>query len=95
MEMNLMEYVPSHLAILIACIYVVGVFLKKLNSVPDKYITIILMLFGITFAVLLSIINAQYKVALDVIVYGILQGICCWGISVGINQTAKQLSKND
>ena len=53
------------------------------------------MLFGITFAVLLSIINAQYKVALDVIVNGILQGICCWGISVGINQTAKQLSKND
>ena len=64
MEMNLMEYVPSHLAILIACIYVVGVFLKNLNSVPDKYITIILMLFGITFAVLLSIINAQYKVCL-------------------------------
>ncbi|MEW9989505.1 phage holin family protein, partial [Clostridium butyricum] len=43
-----MEFVPSHLAILIACIYVVGVFLKNLNSVPDKYITIILMLFGIT-----------------------------------------------
>ena len=95
MEINLMEYVPSHLVILIACIYVVGVFLKNLNSVPDKYITIILMLFGITFAVLLSIINAQYKVALDVIVNGILQGICCWGISVGINQTAKQLNKEE
>lgn len=95
MEMNLMEFVPSNLAILIACIYVVGVFLKNLNSVPDKYITIILMLFGITFAVLLSIINAQYKVALDVIVNGILQGICCWGISVGINQTAKQLTREE
>lgn len=95
MEMNLMEYIPSNLAILIACIYVVGVFLKTLNSVQDKYITVILMLFGVTFAVLLSIINAQYKVALDVIVNGILQGICCWGVAVGINQTAKQLTKQE
>ena len=95
MDFSLMEYVPSHLAILIACIYVVGVFLKNLNSVADKYITIILMVFGITFAVLLSIINSQYKVALDVIVNGILQGICCWGVSVGINQTAKQLTREE
>lgn len=95
MDFNLMEFVPSHLAILIVCIYVVGVFLKNLNSVPDKYITVILMIFGITFAVLLSIINAQYKVTLDVIVNGILQGICCWGISVGINQTAKQLTREE
>lgn len=95
MEMNLMEYVPSHLAILIVCIYVVGVFLKNLNSVQDKYITVILMLFGITFAVLLSIINAEYKVTLDVIVNGILQGILCWGVAVGVNQTAKQLTKKE
>lgn len=95
MNFNLMEYVPSHLAILVVCIYVVGVFLKNLHSVPDKYITIILMLFGITFAVLLSIINAQYKVALDVIVNGILQGILCWGVAVGINQTTKQLKKDE
>ena len=95
MDFNLMEYVPSHLAILIVSIYVVGVFLKNLNSVPDKYITIILMLFGITFAVLLSIINAQYKVALDTIANGILQGILCWGVAVGINQTAKQLNKQE
>ena len=51
------------------------------------------MIFGITFAVLLSIINAQYKVTLDVIVNGVLQGILCWGVAVGINQTAKQLKK--
>lgn len=95
MNFNLMEYVPSHLAILIVCIYVVGVFLKNLNSVQDKYITVILMLFGITFAVLLSIINAEYKVTLDVIVNGILQGILCWGVAVGVNQTAKQLTKEE
>lgn len=95
MNFNLMEYVPSNLMILIVAIYVIGMFFKTLNSVPDKYITIILMFFGITFAVLLNIINAQYKVALDVIVNGILQGILCWGVAVGINQTTKQLKKDE
>lgn len=81
--------------ILIVVIYVVGIFLKKIDKVKDNYITIILMIFGITFAILLDVINSQYKVALDVIVNGILQGILCWGVAVGVNQTAKQLGKKD
>lgn len=92
-NLNLIELVPSNLTILIVSIYVVGIFLKKLNNVPDKYITVILMLFGITFAVLLSIINSQYKVQLDVIVNGILQGILCWGVAVGVNQLKVQANK--
>lgn len=90
---NLLKFIPENLMILIVVIYVVGLFLKKIDSVPDKYITLILMIFGITFAILLDIINSQYKVALDVVVNGILQGILCWGVAVGINQTTKQLSK--
>ena len=81
--------------ILIVVIYVVLIFLKKTDKVKDNYITIILMIFGITFAILLDVINSQYKVALDVIVNGILQGILCWGVAVGVNQTAKQLGKKD
>lgn len=90
-----MDFISDGMVIVIVVIYVMGVFLKRLESVKDKYITCILMLFGITVAVLLSIINAQYKVNLDVIVNGILQGILCWGVSVGINQTTKQLSKEE
>ena len=92
---NLLNFIPENLMILIVAIYVVGVFLKKMNSVPDKYITLILMFFGITFAVLLDIINSQYKVALDVTVNGILQGTLCWGVAVGVNQTTKQLNKEE
>ena len=40
-------------------------------------------------------IRARYKEALDVIVNGVLQGILCWGVAVGINQTSKQLNKNE
>lgn len=92
---NLLTFIPEFLLIVIVSTYVVGVFLKKIESVPDKYITSLLMLFGITFAVLLNIINAKYKIALDVIVNGILQGILCWGVAVGINQTSKQLKKQE
>ncbi|WP_040191061.1 phage holin family protein [Clostridium culturomicium] len=92
---NLLTFIPEFLLIVIVATYVVGVFLKKIESVPDKYITSLLMLFGITFAVLLNIINAKYKIALDVIVNGILQGILCWGVAVGINQTSKQLKKSE
>lgn len=92
---NLLTFIPEFLLIVIVATYVVGVFLKKVESVPDKYITSLLMLFGITFAVLLNIINAQYAVTLDVIVNGILQGILCWGVAVGINQTSKQLKKQE
>ncbi|WLF70493.1 phage holin family protein [Clostridium septicum] len=93
--MDLLKFIPENLIILIVVIYVLGVFLKKLEGVKDKYITIILMFFGITFAILLNIVNGQYKVLFDVIVNGILQGILCWGVAVGINQTSKQISKEN
>ena len=92
---NLMNFIPEFLFSVIVATYVVGLFLKRLESVKDKYITSILMLFAITAAVLLNIINAEFKVALDVIVNGVLQGILCWGVAVGLNQTAKQLSKQE
>lgn len=90
---NLLTFIPENLLILIGAIYVVGIFLKSLKSVQDNYITVILMLFAITFAVLLNIINGEYKVLFDAIVNAILQGILCWGVAVGINQTAKQISR--
>ena len=92
---NLMNFIPEFLFIVIVATYVVGIFLKRLESVKDKYITSILMLFAITAAILLNIINAEFKVALDVIVNGVLQGILCGGVAGVLNQTAKQLSQQD
>lgn len=92
---NLMTFIPENLLILIAAIYVFGIWLKKLETVKDNYITVILMLFAITFAVLLNLINSQYKVMYEAIVNAILQGILCWGVAVGVNQTYKQLNKSE
>ena len=90
---NLLTFIPENLVILIVVIYVLGTFLKALKSVKDNYITAILMLFAITFAALLNMINNEYKTAYEAIVNAILQGILCWGVAVGINQTSKQISK--
>lgn len=92
---NLLKFIPENLLILITAAYVLGMFLKKLESIKDKYITSILMLFCITFAVLLNIINSEYKVLYEAVINAVLQGILCWGVSVGINQTAKQLNKEE
>lgn len=93
--MEIMTFIPEHLLILIVAAYVLGVFLKKIEGFKDKYITIALMLFCVTLAFLLNLINAQYKTMLDAAVNAILQGILCWGVSVGINQTFKQIGKQE
>jgi hypothetical protein len=80
---NLLTFIPEKLMILVAAIYVVGIFLKKTNKVKDNYITIILMIFAIAFSMILTGLTAT----------AFLQGILCWGVAVGINQTAKQISK--
>lgn len=90
-----MTFIPEHLLILVVAAYVFGVFLKKIDTFQDKYITIALMIFCITLAMLLNIINAQYKTLFDAAVNAVLQGILCWGVSVGINQTTKQIKKDE
>lgn len=95
MELNILDFLKEGYFIVIVALYVVGMFLKKLESIKDKWITTILMLLGITIAVLLAIINAEYKVNLEVVLNGILQGILCWGVAVGVNQTVKQIGKEE
>ena len=94
-SMDLTKFVPSYLIILIAATYVLGAILKSMNAFKDKYITLALGLFCITIAIALTIINGQYKVTFDAVVYGLLHGMISWGIAIGINQTIKQLNKNE
>ena len=91
---NFMEYIPSYMYILVVSLYVLGTILKA-SSVPDKYIVYILLIFGITIAVLLNIINSQYKTELESIINGLLQGIICWGVATGTNQLYRQAKKDE
>ena len=92
---NLTQFLPTYLMIVVAAIVVLGFAFKKSNVINDKYITFLLLIFGITFAVLIDIINQEYKTTYEAFVYGILHGIICWGISVAGHQTFKQLQKEE
>lgn len=92
---NLTQFLPTYLMIVVAAIVVLGFAFKKSNVINDKYITFLLLIFGITFAVLLDIINQEYKTISEAFVYGILHGIICWGISIASHQTFKQLQKEE
>lgn len=90
---NLLNFIPENLIILIVATYVLGIFLKKIESIKDKYITMILMAFCIVFSILLNSINGGLNVNNSA--NAILQGILCWGVAVGVNQTKKQLVKDE
>ena len=92
---NLTQFLPTYLIIVVAAILVLGVAFKKSAVITDKYIVFLLLIFGITFAVLLDIISQEYKTTAEAFVYGILHGIICWGVSVASHQTFKQIQKEE
>lgn len=85
--MNLMDFIPQELLIVIAATNVFGAFLKSLDSkyFKDKYIPIVLILFSITFSITISGYNTQ----------SILQGILCWGTATGFSQIVIQSKKGE
>lgn len=82
---NLINFIPENLVILIVATYVLGMFFKKIPGVNDHLIPIFLMIFSIVFSMILV---KPSPIAL-------LQGILCWGVAIGVNQTVKQLNKED
>lgn len=94
MEQTLNFNLPTYLAILISASYTLGYFLKY-SKIKDKWIPFIILPFSITFAILLTIINENYMVDLKTWTYGVLYGILSWGTSIGINQSIKQMNKQE
>lgn len=83
--MELLEFIPNELLIVIVATNVLGVFLKKFEGIKDKYIVPLLMIFSILFSMLICGFNTS----------SFLQGILSWGVAVGLNQTIKQTLKEE
>lgn len=81
--MDLIKFIPEQLLIVVAATYIMGIFLKQIALIKDNLIPVILLTFAVVFSLLISGLNANSA----------LLGILCWGVSVGINQTNKQLEK--
>ncbi|UDN56905.1 MULTISPECIES: phage holin family protein [unclassified Clostridioides] len=82
---NLISFIPEQLLILVAALYVVGAGCKKYKQLDNKYIPVVLLALGIGFSVWMLGLNPT----------SVLQGVICWGISIGINQTYKQLKEEN
>ncbi|HEM7410842.1 TPA: phage holin family protein [Clostridioides difficile] len=78
---NLISFIPEQLLLLVVALNALGFGFKKYKQLDNKYIPIILLVLGIGFSIWMLGFSPN----------AVLQGIICWGISIGINQTYKQL----
>ena len=82
--MELIQFLPEELLILVVAIYTLGSILKKIDFVADKYIVIILLIFG-----------QCATLANEFSFNSIILGVIATGIAVLGNQTIKQLYKEE
>ncbi|MCC0700947.1 phage holin family protein [Clostridioides sp. ZZV15-6383] len=82
---NLISFIPEQLLILVAALSIIGKGCKKYKQLDNKYIPIILLVLGIGFSIWMLGLSPN----------AILQGVICWGMSIGINQTYKQLKEEN
>lgn len=81
--MEIINLIPEKMYALIAALYILGIIFKNTKLISDEFIPIILLPLGIVFSV--------YMIGLSPT--SIIQGILCTGVSIGINQSIKQLIK--
>ncbi|MBN1076091.1 hypothetical protein DVV91_17365 [Clostridium botulinum] len=93
---SILNYIKPELVIVAIALYFLGEGLKNSNIVRDNYIPIILGVVGVTLSVIwvlaTSTIN-NYQDILMAIFIGITQGFTVAGLSVYVDQLAKQLNK--
>jgi hypothetical protein len=82
---DLLSYVNEYALILIPVLYVVGMILKGLGSIPDKYIPVILLIVGIGASMGLNGLG----------MHSLIQGVLVTGVTVYANQLLVQAKKNE
>ncbi len=80
--MNIINYITENALILIPVLYIIGMILKGIERIKDKYIPLILLPIGIGLAMALMGININV----------IIQGVLVVGVSVYTNQLIKQIN---
>lgn len=82
---DLLSYIKEYALILIPMLYVLGMIMKGLNIIPDKFIPLLLMIFGILGAMGMNGANID----------SLIQGVLVTGVTVYANQTIKQYKKDE
>ena len=95
---QIMNYVKPELVVVAIVLYFIGMWLKKAETVADKYIPIILGVIGIAicgiYVVATCSLSGVQNIAMSVFT-AIVQGVLVAGLSTYANQIFKQLSKEE
>ena len=86
---DVLKFILDNYLILVPVIGILGYGIKNTALIADKYIPIILITVG-------GLLGLAMAIQLNQGVFdGIIQGILCGGLAIGINQVPKQLSKSE
>lgn len=81
--MEALEYILDKALILIPVLNIIGMLLKGIEKIPDKFIPLILLAFGVLGTIALAGVSAD----------SVIQGVLVTGVAVYGNQIVKQLKK--
>lgn len=83
--MDILNYIVSNAIILIPALNIIGMIIKRTEKIPDKYIPIIILVFGVTGTI--GIMGATAD--------SVIQGILVTGAAVYGNQIVKQIANKE
>ena len=79
----MLEYISENAILMIPVLNIIGMIIKNTEKIPDKYIPLILLFFGIVGAVAIMGVSPE----------SVIQGVLITGTAVYGNQVYKQLKK--
>ena len=83
--MEFVKYIIENALILVPALYIVGLIIKGTEKISDRFIPVILLVFGVVGAIALLGFNIN----------AVIQGILVTGATVYTNQLFKQISKEE
>ncbi|MGN0571797.1 MAG: phage holin family protein [Candidatus Fimenecus sp.] len=83
--MDFLNYITQNALILIPVLNILGMILKGLEKIPDKFIPLILLVFGVAGTLALAGLSAD----------SVIQGVLVTGAAVYGNQLVKQMKKDE
>ena len=95
---TLTEFLRPELLVLIPVLYLIGMGLKKSETVPDRHIPALLGAIGIILATVYIIATedlSNWRQVVQAVFTGITQGVLCAGASVFVNQIIRQGKKRN
>lgn len=81
----MLEYITENALLLIPVLNVIGMIIKNIEKIPDKYIPVILLGFGIIGAIAIMGLSPE----------SVIQGVLVTGAAVYGNQIVKQIKKEE